>query len=268
MTSLPILLLASLTFVSSQAAFAGETCHSIDPPQPWSAQEQTAPVTVRIDHAATAALDLVVFRHAEKPMRDDGVMIEDGNLGREAEYRLSRLPDRLLKEFGCPDLLVAPNPAVKMINKKSGQFYNYIRPLATIEPISLRLNFPVWTPYGYNQSHFLAQDLLDEVATRSKTSEKPRTVYIAWERQNIPKLYRELVVRGKLRDLARTVATIDGLPVHCDEPQTWEQCDFDSIWFIRVRNIGVCLSRRTENLNTVSYQEKCKGAESVADAPK
>lgn len=201
-------------------------------------------------------------------MRDDGVMIEDGNLGRESEYRLARLPDRLLKEFGCPDLLVAPDPAVKMINKKSGHYYNYIRPLATIEPISIRLNFPVWTPYGYNQSDSLAQDLLGEVYQRHKATEKPRTVYIAWERQNIPKLYRELVDQGKLRELAGTVATIDGLPLRCDAPHHWEQCDFDTIWFIRVRNNGVCLSRRAENLNTVRYQEKCKGAESVSDTPK
>ncbi len=201
-------------------------------------------------------------------MRDDGVMIEDGNLGREAEHRLTLLPDRLLKEFGCPDLLVAPNPAIKMINKISGQYFNYVRPLATIEPISLRLNFPVWAPYGFNQIDLLTQDLLGDIAQRPKAAAAPITVYITWERQNIPKLYRELVGQGKLQDLAGMSVTIDGASVRCDTPQPWEQCDFDTIWFIRVRNTGVCLSRRAENLNTAIYQEKCKGAESVSDAPK
>lgn len=263
-----VTLLASFALVGSQAAFARDSCHSIDPPRSWSAQEQAAPMAIPIGHAARVALDLVVFRHGEKPMRDDGVMIEDGNLGREAEHRLARLPDRLLKEYGCPDLLVAPNPAVKMINKKSGQYFNYIRPLSTIEPLSIRLSFPVWTPYGYNQTDWLAQDLLGQVAPKPGTAGSPPTVFIAWERQNIPKLYRELVDQGKLQDLAGTVATIDGATVHCDTPHPWEQCDFDTIWLIRVRDMGVCLSRRAENLNTASYQEKCKGAESVADVPK
>lgn len=200
-------------------------------------------------------------------MRDDGVMIEDGNLGIGAEQRLMRLPDRLLKEFGCPGLLVAPNPAVRMINKKNGQFYNYIRPVATISPISLRLNFPVWTPYGYNQTDLLARDLLGDFAQRARKSDEPATVYIAWERQNIQKFYRQIIEQGKLRDLAGTVATIDDVKLRCDTPIFWEQCDFDTIWFIRVRKIGVCLSLRAENLNTAVYQSKCKGAESVSDAP-
>ena len=150
----------------------------------------------------------------------------------------------------------------------SSQATNYIRPLATILPISLRLNYPVWTPYGYNQSDLLARDLLSNIAERQKISGEPETVYIAWERQNIPKFYREILDQGKFQDLAGTVATIDGATVHCETPKPWDQCDFDSIWFIRVRKIGVCLSRRTEHLNTARYQDRCRGAESVSDAPR
>lgn len=248
---------------------AGATsCRTIDPPQSWSAQGPASPAADGLSESPNPSLNLVVFRHAEKPLRDDGVMIEDGNLGADAHRRLVGLPDRLLQEFGCPDLLVAANPAVKMLNKKSGQYFNYIRPLATIAPVAMKLDFPVWTPYGYNQSDFLARDFLADAALRPKADGAPKTVFVAWERQNIPKLYRDLVSRGNLKDLAGTTETIDGVFLRCEAPQPWAQCDFDSIWFIRIRPAGVCLTRRAENLNTLSFQEKCKGAESVSDAPR
>ena len=108
-------------------------------------------------------------------------MIEDGNLGPAAEQRIMRLPDRLLKEFGCPDLLVATNPSIKMVNKISGQYFNYIRPLVTIAPLSMKLNFPVWTPYGYNQSDLLARDLIADTALSPDAERGHKTVFIAWE---------------------------------------------------------------------------------------
>jgi len=261
------LVLASLLFCFSDAA-ATQTCRSIDPPRSWSAQEAASPTTGALDNSGIPALDLVVFRHGEKPLRNDGVMIEDGNLGAGAENRIMRLPEKFLQEFGCPDLLVTTNPAVKMINKTSGQYFNYVRPLATIAPLSIKLNFPVWTPYGYNQSDRLARDFLADPALRHKANGAPVTVFIAWERQNIPKLYRELVEQGKLTDLAGKTAPIDGASVQCEILPPWEQCNFDSIWLIRVRPVGVCLTRRAENLNTASFQEKCTGAESVSDAPR
>jgi len=260
--------IAFYLFFSLCCPVGASTCRSIDPPKSWTAHEPASPAAVELNNIPNLSLNLVVFRHGEKPLRDDGVMIEDGNLGAEANNRLIGLPDRLLQEFGCPDLLVAANPAVKMLNKKSGKYFNYIRPLATIVPVSMKLNFPVWTPYGYNQSDFLVQDFLADATLRPKADGAPKTVFVAWERQNVPKIYRELVNQGKLKDLAGITTMIDGGSLRCEVPEPWAQCDFDSIWFIRVRPAGVCLTRRTENLNTLSFQEKCKGAESVSDAPR
>lgn len=260
-----LITLALLVFIST-AARAG-SCRPIDPPRSWTEQAQPTPSAPAGDNSSRIALDLVVFRHGEKPLRDDGVMIEDGNLGPAAEQRIMRLPDRLLKEFGCPDLLVATNPSIKMVNKISGQYFNYIRPLVTIAPLSMKLNFPVWTPYGYNQSDLLARDLIADTALSPDAERGYKTVFIAWERQNIPKFYRELVEKGRLKDLAGTSAIIDGVSVQCEIPRSWDQCDFDTIWYIRARHEGVCLTRRAENLNNRLFQEKCKGAESVSDPP-
>lgn len=261
-------LTALLLIVLNDGAACANPCRPSDPPHSWSERDAATPATAPFIKTFTPALNLVVFRHGEKPLRDNGVMIEDGNLGVEAEDRLRRLPEKLLKEFGCPDLLVAPNPAIKMLNKKTNQYFNYIRPLLTIAPVSMRLNYPVWTPYGYDQSDLLARDFIGDPALKPKEEGASRTIFVAWERQNIPKLYRELVNQGKLKDLAGRIVTIDGAPQRCDVPQPWTQCDFDSIWFIRIRNEGVCLTRHAENLDTASYQEKCKGAESVSDVPK
>ena len=253
--------------LSGGPAFAA-TCKAANPPESWSAQGAAAPAATMVDHYAIPPLNLVVFRHAEKPLRDDGLMAEDGNLGEQAQQRLTHLPDRLLKEFGCPDMLVTANPAVKMLNKKTGQYFNYIRPLATIEPLSIKLNFPVWTPYGYNQNDLLARDFLTDKAFRRRPDGAPRTVFMAWERQNIGKLYRELVEQGKLKDFAGETIEFDGASHNCAPLPQWEQCDFDSIWLIQIRNGGVCLTPRAENLNASSFQNQCKGAESVSDAPR
>jgi len=42
------------------------------------------------------------------------------------------LPDVLMAKFGRPAFIFAPNPQ-QQVNDK-GQIYDYIRPLATIEP--------------------------------------------------------------------------------------------------------------------------------------
>jgi hypothetical protein len=108
----------ALTFAlltSTLSAHAAD-CVSLDPPASWSASTPAIPVAAVPAAPEIAPLNLVIFRHGEKPLRDDGFMIEDGNLGADASERLSKLPDRLLKAFGCPDMLLTANPAVKMLN--------------------------------------------------------------------------------------------------------------------------------------------------------
>jgi hypothetical protein len=246
-------------------AFAG--CTAIRPPQSWRGESAAAPVALPDDPHALNPLTLVIFRHAEKPMRDDGVMIEDGNLGSGAAERLARLPDALLGQFGCPDLLVAPNPAVKMRNKATGDFFNYIRPLATIEPLAEKIEYPVWTPYGFSQNDLLARDLLADPSLAPDEKGKAKTVFIAWERNNIRKLYEQLASLGRLASREGSSVAIGRLQYACERPSKWEQCDFDSIWLVHIADGGICLTRRRQNLNSPGFQARCKGAESTTDQP-
>lgn len=242
-------------------------CAASDPPPAWSAQGPAIPVDVATDMSAIPPLNLVIFRHGEKPLRDDGVMLEDGNLGGTASRRLSRLPDRLLRVFGCPDLLVTTNPAVKMANKRTGRYFNYVRPMATIAPLATRLNFPIWSPYGYNETEFLARDLLGDKAFMPGADAKPRTIFIAWERKNIRALYDNLLRIGRLRTPATGELTVDGKAFRCAPPPDWKQCDFDSLWRIHIRAGVLCLTHARQQLDTPDFQKRCTHAESTTDTP-
>lgn len=254
-------------FLTSPPPAAAADCVSLDPPLSWSASTPAEPAAAVPAPTAIVPLNLVIFRHGEKPLRDDGFMIEDGNLGGDATRRLSQLPDRLLKAFGCPDMLVTANPAVKMLNRKTGKYFNYVRLLATIEPLSVRLNFPVWTPYGYNQTEALARDLLGDRAFAPGANGKARTIFIAWERNNIRALHDNLLRLGQLKTPADGALVVDGKTYRCEAPPKWEQCDFDSIWLIHIRDGTLCLTHRNEDLDTPAFLKRCRGAESTTDAP-
>lgn len=259
------LLLAAALMAAPGAAQAG--CTPAPAPLSWRGKAPAAPAPAPDTPTAINPLTLVIFRHAEKPMRADGVMIEDGNLGAQSLSRLARLPDALLRQFGCPDLLVAPNPAVKMRNKASGDYFNYVRPLATILPLAEKIEFPVWTPYGYDQNDFLARDLLSDRAFAPDGNGRAKTIFIAWERTNIRKLVEQLAGIGRLASREGDRIGVEGKHYPCESPAKWEQCDFDSIWLIHIREGGLCLTRRQENLNAASFQKRCRGAESATDQP-
>ncbi|HXC36205.1 MAG TPA: hypothetical protein VNV43_10045, partial [Candidatus Acidoferrales bacterium] len=76
---------------------------------------------------------LICIRHGEKP---------PGGLGQLTCRGLNRslaLPDVLLKKFGAPQFIFAPNPTQKV---DPGGYY-YVRPLTTIEPTAIRCGLPV-----------------------------------------------------------------------------------------------------------------------------
>jgi hypothetical protein len=63
----------------------------------------------------------------------------------------------LIPRFGKPGYLFAPNPSPKIADS-AGNFY-YVRPLATIEPMAIRLGLPVNTHYGYADTTSLVNAL-------------------------------------------------------------------------------------------------------------
>lgn len=146
---------------------------------------------------------LVLIRHGEKP--ENGL----GNLDCKGLNRSLALPDVLIKKFGTPDFIFAPNPARKIRDK--GIYFNYIRPLVTIEPTAVKCNVPINSNYGFTQIH----ELLDEL-TNEKYSGK--TIFIAWEHVNLDKFARLF---------AKNVMNVDDSKSFIPK---WSGSDFDSIF--------------------------------------
>src|ERR1017187_8769085 len=94
---------------------------------------QTNPVSAAVE-------TLICIRHGEKPAT--GL----GQLSCQGLNRALALPKVLRARFDMPAAIFAPNPGVQKSDQ--GQLYNYIRPLATIEPTAIALGLPVNTQYG------------------------------------------------------------------------------------------------------------------------
>ncbi len=143
----------------------------------------------------------VIIRHGEKPTA--GL----GQLNCRGLNRALALPPVLLSKFDTPSGLFAPNPAVKKPDK--GVPYFYIRPLATIEPLAIRLGLPVNIHWPMTEVVPFADELLRQPAG---------TYVIAWEHHLAAKLAQVL--------LEKTGASPDVVPA-------WRDDDFDSIYVVR-----------------------------------
>lgn len=172
--------------------------------------ELAIPACVRAQTNATASTVLhmvetiVCIRHGEKP---------PGGLGQLTCRGLNRslaLPDVLLKKFGAPQFIFAPNPAQK-VDGNPGDYY-YVRPLATIEPTAIRCSLPVNTEFGYKEIRRLEREL-------NKPQYKNATVFIAWE-------------HDLLDDFAKNMLKDNG-----DDPQkvpAWKDNEYDRIFIFKI----------------------------------
>lgn len=155
--------------------------------------------------AATGSVETIVcVRHGEKP---------PGGLGQLTPQGLQRalaLPDVLLRKFGTPQFIFAPDPA-QVINEDKGT-YSYVRPLATIEPTAIRCGLPVNTEFGYKDIAGLEQQL-------RQPDYENAVVFVAWEH-----LYLDKFVRRFVQDLGGNVAWVP----------KWIGKDYDSIYVIRI----------------------------------
>ncbi|MEO8999582.1 MAG: hypothetical protein ABI227_13610, partial [Rhodanobacter sp.] len=115
---------------------------------------------------ASADQTIVFLRHGEKPA------LGLGQLDCQGLNRALALPQVLQAKFGTPTAIYAPDPGSTA--KDKGVEYNYVRPLATIEPTAIRLGMPVNTSFGLRQIQQLEQDLL-------KPANSSATIYVAWE---------------------------------------------------------------------------------------
>jgi hypothetical protein len=163
-----------------------------DPPQPASPAPN-----------GNAVETIVFLRHGEKPEK------EIGQLNCQGLNRALALPRVLTSKFGKPDYIFAP-AAARMSKLVGG--YNYLRPLATIEPTAIELDMPVNTNYAYTDIDGLRSEL---------TGQKYQTalIFVAWEHHQLEDLVKRLVS-----------------DFHGD-PETvphWKGKDFDSLYVVRI----------------------------------
>jgi len=157
---------------------------------------------------ARADVTLVMIRHGEKP--DQGL----GQLNCQGLNRALALPEVLLAKFGKPDALFAPDPGA--LHQDVGQPYNYLRPLATIEPTAIRFGMPLNTRYGLEALAPLEDELLAH-------KHDGQVLVVAWEHSLLVKMARHLVARR------------DGDPAVVPD---WPRDDFDSIYVLNVPTSG------------------------------
>jgi hypothetical protein len=152
---------------------------------------------------AQADATLVILRHAEKnkPAR--------GQISCQGLNRALTLPDVLLNKYGRPNRIYAPNPAV-MLTDDDGNLYPYLRPLATIEPLAIKIGQPVITSFGV----FDVEGVVTSIYVYPEG-----TMFIAWEHK-----------MGEL--LAKKLMTTFGGSAN-DIP-VWSSDDFDSLYVIRL----------------------------------
>jgi len=179
-------------------------------------------------YAATAvaggAQETIVFiRHGEKPAQ--GI----GQLTCQGLNRSLALPRVLIARFGKPDYLFAPDPGHQL--RELGIAYNYIRPLATIEPTAIQLGMPVNTQFGADQIDSLQHALLAPAYAHA-------LIFVAWEGRMLETLVKHLVMVG------------GGNPASVP---AWQASDFDSIFIVRVERTGgkvsATFARDSEGLN-------------------
>jgi hypothetical protein len=154
--------------------------------------------------SATGTQQTIVFlRHGEKPQA--GL----GQLSCKGLNRALALPPILTRLFGRPDRIFAPDPAKR--KEDEGVDYDYVRPLATIEPAAIAAGLPVDTSIGFDDIDALKRAL-------GPVSGQAETVFVAWEHKQIVKLVKSLVKTGG--------GDKDQIP-------KWKGEDFDSLYVLR-----------------------------------
>jgi hypothetical protein len=131
------------------------------------------------------------------------------------------LPDVLVRLFGTPNQIFAPNPTPK-VSDAAGDF-DYVRPLATIEPTAIKLGLPVNASIGYSDITGLQNALL-------APSLASATVFIAWEHLKLQQI---------VQNIMNTYGSGAVVP-------PWASGDYDSVYVVRLRNNGGAITAQFE----------------------
>ena len=159
-------------------------------------------------HAESATQTIVFLRHGEKP--EAGL----GQLNCQGLNRALALPRVIAKTYGRPEAVYAPNPAMQ--KQDSGIAYDYVRPLATIEPTAIFFGLPIHSDIGFTEIARLQSEL--DAATYKKS-----LIIVAWEHKLI-----EPIVRQLLKAHGGDESSV---------PQ-WDGYDFDSLYIVTITRAG------------------------------
>jgi hypothetical protein len=171
---------------------------------------------------------VILIRHGEKPAT--GL----GQLNCQGLNRALALPRVLADKFGKPDVVIAPNPAQG--KQDWGAKYDYVRPLATVEPTAIYYGLPVSSTLGYSDIDGLRAALM-------APDYRHKVILVAWEHRVIEVLARKIV-----GDYGGDPATVP----------RWASSDYDSIYVLRItRNrerANEKMSDKTEVAFTIDHQ--------------
>lgn len=151
---------------------------------------------------------IVIMRHGEKVKFRD---CSKGQLSCQGLNRALMLPQVLYSKFGKPDYLFAPDPVKKMW-EGCRESTHYVRPLATIEPIGIKYNMPVYTPFTYDHHADLVNLLLTEPYHDS-------VIFVAWEHLKIYLMATMIITK------------LGGNPIVVP---TWPAHDYDSLYVLTI----------------------------------
>jgi hypothetical protein len=128
---------------------------------------------------AAAAEETIVFvRHGEKPA--EGL----GQLDCQGLNRSLKLPAVINAMFGKPKAILAPDPAKQ--KEDGGTLFDYVRPLATIEPTAIAFGMPVNAQVGLDDTAGLKAEL-------DKDAYRDALVLVGWEHKIINEIQCQLI---------------------------------------------------------------------------
>jgi len=172
------------------------------------------PLTSAIGDEINGTAETIVFvRHGEKP--EAGL----GQLNCQGLNRALALPSVIAKSFGRPDVIFAPNPSLP--KKDAGKLYDYVRPLATVEPTAIRFGLPVDVSVRFNDTEGLLAAL-----EAHRAADRNALLLVAWEHHQIAPIARALLAAHGAE--AETI----------NEVEDWKGDDFDSIYIVTIRQRG------------------------------
>ena len=151
----------------------------------------------------TSTETILFVRHGEKPAGGFG------QLSCQGLNRALALPGVIARKYGRLDAVFAADPSHR--KDDGGGPYDYVRPLATVEPTAIRFGLPVAADFGYDQTDALRQALL-------APAYRGATILVGWEHHALNAM------------LPALLASLGGDAKAAE----WARDDFDSIWRVTI----------------------------------